>query len=83
MASTFKSIPLPQYEHMTSEVIVDTVVAIYRSRGMVTEEEMNDLDIIKEGDTGRKKPKDARAPHQQRALVLNAEYTIQHFKVYW
>lgn len=75
------SISKTAYDHMTSEPVVQKMMDIYRTKGMLHEADMDAEGIIKVDDT-RTKPKDARAPHQQRALLLNASYTLNHFQVY-
>lgn len=50
-------------------------------KGCVTEDEMDGLEIINVNKLNSK-PKDQRALHQQRAVIMNSEDCIAKFKIY-
>jgi hypothetical protein len=53
------------------------LAAIYTARGLVTEEEMDALNIVSVNDEQRcKKPKDQRVLHRQRAVHLNHGHVV-------
>jgi hypothetical protein len=70
----------PMFELMRNKW--EALANIFRTKGVLTEEDMNVNDIpFADFDLGNK-PKDARALHKQRAVVMNSQICIQQYKDY-
>lgn len=64
---------LSKREAAAMKEAIPAVVELYRQKGFVTEEELDELNIPTfNKEDGRSKPKDQRVLHQQRAVVMNA-----------
>ena len=59
---------------------VGTLADIFRERGVLTEADMDEHEIIDLTEDSRKTPKDQRVLHQQRAVLMNSEECILQFK---
>lgn len=68
----------PTFEHMRSRW--RKLADIFRENGVLTEADMDALDIPFGDEDG--KPKDARALHKQRAVVMNSVVCVQQYRQY-
>lgn len=69
-------------EMSTLEAEWDHMAAIYRQKGVLTEEDMSMANIVSLDLTRGSKPKDERAIHQQRAVVVNSPRCVQFYREY-
>ncbi len=74
------TISVAQIAHI--EASQDDMIAIYCARGNVTENDMDELDIMNVNAGGRRKLKHLRVLHQPRAVIMNSEDCIAKFKMY-
>ena len=73
-------IPKNAYKHMENKV--EEIANIYRTKGILTEEDMDAANIISIDLDHRSKPKDQRVLHQQRAVIMNSEECVRRFQAY-
>ena len=66
----------------TLESKLPAVVELFREHGRVTEEQMDQLGVISVDLSGdrRTMPKDCRALHQQRAVIMNADAVTAQYR---
>ena len=79
--SKVRSGKVTQVQIQTMRDKVPDIVALYRLRGGVTENEYDAMGIVN-CNSGNPKPKEQRALHQQRAVIMNNEDCIQKYKAY-
>jgi hypothetical protein len=73
--------PIPQQNLKTMRDRFKELTTIFRKQGYITEEQLDDANIMSIDD-GRSKPKDERVPHQQRAMILNTKENITRLAQY-
>ncbi len=75
---TYRKLTKKQEDIMKNAV--GEMVEIYRERGIVTEEEMDNLHIPQVVGTDRTIPKDQRVLYQQRAVLMSGDECIRQYK---
>lgn len=75
-----KHMSMHDFNHMKNSV--DQLANIFRTRGILTEADMDALLIIDQSEDSRKTPKDERVLHQQRAVLMNSAECIRQYKEY-
>lgn len=81
MRATCKNRVISQAEYETMKAAVPILAESYREKGFLTEEEMDDLHIPNFNEECYSSvPKDQRALHQQRAVVMNADELLSHIR---
>lgn len=63
-------LPIKSLDAMREKI--DDVVQLFRDRGVVTEDDHDNLGIVQSGDS-RLTPRDERALYQQRAVLMNSQ----------
>ena len=61
---------------------VETLANIFRERGVLTEADMDEFNIIDMSEDTRRTPKDERVLHQQRAVLMNSAECTRQYKEY-
>ena len=73
-------IPKNAYKHMEDKV--EEIANIYRTKGILTEEDMDAANIISIDLDHRPKPKDQRVLYQQRTVIMNSDKCVRRFQAY-
>jgi len=68
------------YEHMKNKV--EELAGIFREKGILTEQDMDDSGIVEMTQDSRTAPKDERVLHQQRAVLMNSDECVRQYKIH-
>eukprot|EP01033_Poteriospumella_lacustris_P010239 gene10239-7282_t len=77
---TVKTMSVHEYNNMKDNV--ENLANVFRERGVLTEADMDEFNIIDMSEDTRRTPKDERVLHQQRAVLMNSAECTRQYKEY-